>query len=35
MIKVDGTSERRRFGKEMDNVARLANLIEVLAPPTL
>jgi hypothetical protein len=30
MIKADGTSERRRFGKGMDNVARLANLIEEL-----
>ncbi len=30
MIKADGTSERRRFGKGMDNVARLASLIEEL-----
>ncbi|MGC2094729.1 MAG: hypothetical protein WA648_16775 [Methylocella sp.] len=30
MIKADGTSELRRFGKGMDNVARLANLIEEL-----
>lgn len=30
MIKADGTCERRRFGKGMDNVARLANLIEEL-----
>jgi hypothetical protein len=30
MIKADGTSERRRFGKGMDNVARLANLIDEL-----
>ena len=30
MIKADGTSEQRRFGKSMDNVARLANLIEEL-----
>src|SRR5262249_53210504 len=30
MIKADGTSERRRFGKGIDNVARLANLIEEL-----
>ncbi len=30
MIKADGTSERRRFGKGMDNVARLANLIAEL-----
>ena len=30
MIKADGTSERRQFGKGMDNVARLANLIEEL-----
>ncbi len=30
MIKADGTSERRQFGKGMDNVARLASLIEEL-----
>jgi hypothetical protein len=30
MIKADGTRERRCFGKGMDNVARLANLIEEL-----
>jgi hypothetical protein len=30
MIKADGTSERRSFGKGIDNVARLANLIEEL-----
>ncbi|MGQ0446170.1 MAG: hypothetical protein ACT4O2_13850 [Beijerinckiaceae bacterium] len=30
MIKSDGTSERRRFGKGMDDAARLANLIEEL-----
>ncbi len=30
MIKADGTSERRRFGKGMDNIARLASLIEEL-----
>jgi hypothetical protein len=30
MIKADGTSERRQFGKGMENVARLANLIEEL-----
>ena len=30
MIKADGTRERRRFGKGMDNIARLANLIEEL-----
>ncbi|MGH6830206.1 MAG: hypothetical protein ACREDG_03525, partial [Methylocella sp.] len=30
MIKADGTSERRRFGKGLDNVARLTNLIEEL-----
>ncbi|MGH6822511.1 MAG: hypothetical protein ACREC4_03310 [Methylocella sp.] len=30
MIKADGTSERRRFGKGMDSIARLANLIEEL-----
>jgi hypothetical protein len=30
MIKADGTSERRRFGKGLDTVARLAHLIEEL-----
>jgi hypothetical protein len=30
MIKADGTKEQRRFGKGMDNVARLASLIEEL-----
>lgn len=30
MIKADGTSEQRCFGKGQDNVARLANLVEEL-----
>ena len=30
MIKADGTSEQRRFGKGLVNVARLANIIEEL-----
>jgi hypothetical protein len=30
MIKADGTSEKRRFGKGLDNVARLARLVEEL-----
>ena len=30
MIKADGTSEQRQFGKGLDNVARLANLIAEL-----
>lgn len=30
MIKADGTSEQRRFGKSPDNAARLASLVEEL-----
>ena len=30
MIKADGTSEQRRFGKGLDNVARLASIVQEL-----